>query len=479
MSIQLSHHVPCENSAVNWIRTGYEEVVAHRTSELFACPAQADGVVVAVDEALKLVKVQYVDQPKPVVGDFAFARHEREAQAELDRGQPAMVLRLPAQPPLVVGGTYRYGQRNLRVAEILQVRDPKQIPGFASLPAAVAASYTRYLAEHPDAALEYVRLEPDVVMVSGGIDVFQFGHKHTDVSGSVIGQTITLNVKVGDRVKRGDIIAYNSGFFQPDPDSRQVLWKHGVMATVALIELPLTLEDSCTVSQELSQQLTTSHGHTRQVVMKGGTVVHAMVGVGDHVETTDYLCVLEDSELDVLSLSDDPETVEFLNELNRKAPKARYHGKIAQIDVYHSCEISAMHPSLAKIVTAIQAHKAEVARAAGDTLKTDLFPMPSKLPVGTKYRGVEFEADTVLFLITVSETIDIAKGDKLCVMSANKTIVGGVMDQPVTTESGLTVDMLFSARSVQNRIVNSPMIVGIGNRCLLEDTRQLTDAYFA
>lgn len=324
----------------------------------------------------------------------------------------------------------------------------------------------------------HIRLDPVLPDAESDVDIFKFGEKFTSISGSYVKQTIVLNVKQGDRVKRGDIIAYNSGFFEPDLDSKQVTWKHGVMASVAMIERSETLEDSCAISKDFGDKIAMSPGHVRVIKMTNKTVLHNLINVGDHVETTDYLCSIEDSDIDALTSVDDPETVEFLAELNRKTPRAKYPGKIAEIEFFHACEYADLHPTLQQLARKIAVRRAAYVKAAQHTKKADHFPVPQRVPVGTKYQGVDFEEGTVAIMITITEDIGCGVGDKLVVMSANKTVVGAVMDKPAGTESGLPVDILFAGSSVGNRIVLSPFLVGIGNRCLQKLEEDAVAMYF-
>jgi len=61
VSIQMSHYVPTEKSNVSRVRTGYEQIVAHRTKMPFAYAAEQDGKIEAIDENTKMVKIRYKD----------------------------------------------------------------------------------------------------------------------------------------------------------------------------------------------------------------------------------------------------------------------------------------------------------------------------------------------------------------------------------------------------------------------------------
>ena len=52
------------------------------------------------------------------------------------------------------------------------------------------------------------------------------------------------------------------------------------------------------------------------------------------------------------------------------------------------------------------------------------------------------------------------------------------MDTPLVADDGTEVDALFSGSSVSNRIINSPIIVGLGEQILIEIEKQAKDMYF-
>jgi len=51
-------------------------------------------------------------------------------------------------------------------------------------------------------------------------------------------------------------------------------------------------------------------------------------------------------------------------------------------------------------------------------------------------------------------------GDKGVFANQLKTCFGEVMEKPVTTEDGQIVDAIFGYRSLEARIVESPIIIG-------------------
>ena len=325
-----------------------------------------------------------------------------------------------------------------------------------------------------------IKLVPYFEKPADDMDVFKFGTKFTSVSGSYLKQTIIANVKQGDVVFRGDVIAFNTGFFELDPfDPKQVTWKHGIMTRVALMECDGTIEDASAITEELSRRLEMQPAHLRTLELNSKTILKDLVTVGTEVQTTDLLCTLEDSDIGSLTDSDDTSVLDLLTELNRKAPRARYHGIVSEIDVLYSCAIEDMHPSVAELVKKINQHKHQLSKAAKNTNKNTYYAEPSQIQVGTKYRGVEFGTDTIILMVYISESIDMDVGSKLVLMNQAKSVCSAVIEKPISTISGYPVDMIFSARGISNRILLSPTIVGFTNRCLVKLEELSIQKYFS
>ena len=473
ISIQLQHHLPCENSEVLRVRTGYEKVVAHRTSETFACPAVRDGTVIEIDDHLKLVKIQYDKERPHIAGPIKLPITKNEITYRFNRTgevtvlcQERDLLRYHLNDVVTVNDII-----HLQITSIVKYSSLDKIPNLDT--------YSKIEQDHAKGdKLILLTLKPLQSDPSKDIDVFQFGEKYTSVSGSHVQQNIVLNVKKGDRVKRGDIIAYNSGFFELDEyNPKQVNWKHGVMARAALMEVDATYEDSTAISKSFGERMSFSPAHVRVIKLTSNTVLHSYAAVGSSVQTTDFLCVIEDADIDALTLTDDPDTVAFLNDLNRKAPKAKFSGHIKDIDVLYSCPPSEMHPSLRKIEEEITAHHEQVSASTENTRKAMKYPHSIQVPPGTKYRGEEFDTNTVLLLFTISEELPHGIGDKLTINAAKST-TATVLEKPIYTESGLELDMITSGKSYMNRMILDTLYIGTLQRVMLKLEDEAVEMYF-
>ena len=478
-SIQLTHHVPSPNSEINRIRTGFEKVLPHLSGEIFACAAKEDGTVVSVDEKLGLIKLRYRPQPRVVSGKIVLGVSKVQTDY-LRIGKSIYIIRSGSSAgQYIVGSVLDAGSEfNVRVGEIIRFKDLDQVPGVDRMDKTERFNLGLKLSLKQEESVLYIRLDPVSKMEDPVVEVYSFGESFTAVSGFHLRQDIRANVVGGDAVKKGDIIAYNAGFFAPEHGTKQVAWKQGVGAWVAFMELAATLEDSSVISPEFGKRMTMAPAHVRRVTIDKKTIVHQMVGVGDHVETTDLLCVVEDSDLLAGTLTDDPEDLAFLTELNRKAPRAKYHGRIAEVNVLYACDPLTMHPSLQTVLKKLLAPKVAKAQAVKDTSRPDLHLMPQRIPAGTKYGGIEFDEGTVVFEFTITEDLDAGQGDKIVINSANKSVIGSVVEKAPETESGIELDILFSGSSTYNRIITSIYVVGIGNRALIAAEKAAVSAYF-
>jgi hypothetical protein len=474
INIQLVHQLPCENAEIYRVRTGFENTIAHRTNETFACIAKRDGVVTDIDEQLKLIKVTYNEPVFKVLDlniiskDYTTKVNFKNYMKETIKMEEPLFIYQDKNTDLKLNDIYRIDDYLFRVSAIGPIKSlSNNLPDF----------YNNKTTEDYRSSKSnlYIRLDVFNYSKNNDIDIFSFETKYTSVSGSFISQNIKLNFNKGDKVKEGDVIAYNSGFFEADPYSKQVGWKHGVTATVALLEHDQTWEDSNLISKDFSQTMQIEPAHVRTIRINNKTIVHEMLGIGDTVEITDRLCIIEDSDLDFLG-GDNSDDV--LQELNKKSPKAKYHGIIRNIDVMYSCPIEDMTPTLANIVKKIERKHVKLHDVTKGTRKNIDYPEPGLVPIGTKYLGTEFDVDTVLLSFTIVEKLNHECGSKLVVGNQLKSTTASIMEEQCKTESGVHLDMLFSARGVNKRIVTSPFKMGTMARLMKASEQEMINIYF-
>ena len=361
INIQSSHLVPVKQYDRLRVRTGYERIVAHRCSRIFAGVAEEDGKVTKIDDKAKLVEV-----------------------------------------------TYKSGRK----------------------------------------------------------DVFTFGESYTEFQSFEVTNRVALDVKMGQSFKKGDIITHNTDYFHKDHDTGQVDFSIGSLANVALIESDATTEDSCEISERLSKKLTMYPTNERVVVLSAKSLVHYCAKVGDHVIPTDNLMIFEESPMTQSMFTADDDTLSMIADLNKATPHADHQGEIVKIDAYYGCEIKDMSPTLQPIVKAAVDEKIRRSKLASETDKADEYPTSSIIAKDSKYKGTMFTEDTVMLIFHIKEAIPHGTGDKLVLCNQLKCTCCGVFPKKLYTESGVEVDMLFSARAMNKRIVLSAPLIGIASRIL-------------
>jgi hypothetical protein len=178
------------------------------------------------------------------------------------------------------------------------------------------------------------------------------------------------------------------------------------------------------------------------------------------------------------SISSNEETLDYLAKLNRVTPKAKFTGEIVKVEAYYSLPLTEMHQTLGKIVKDIIRLNNIKNKFSQGTSSSAQYPLSQPLPEGTKFKKVTFDKDTVVLRFFIKELITAGVGDKIVFDSSLKSVVGVVTNDTPETESGIKVDAVFSGSSISNRIVNSPMLVGIGERVLERLEESVLDIYF-
>jgi hypothetical protein len=60
-----------------------------------------------------------------------------------------------------------------------------------------------------------------------------------------------------------------------------------------------------------------------------------------------------------------------------------------------------------------------------------------------------------------------------------KSVLSDVYSSNIVTETGDPVDMIFSFKSILNRIVSSPILIGTTTRLIRHASKKVTDIYFS
>lgn len=368
VGIQHSHGVACNGYRQASVRTGYEQVVAQRTSDMYAAAALFDGKVVAVTK--------------------------NGVQVEYDDGTP--------------GGT-RKG--------------------------------------------------------------YEIGRRYGDAAGLVIPHTVVSNVKVGQVFKKGEILTYNTGFFEKDVlNPKNVVWKIGVLVKTALMELNETLEDSSAISQRVADMLVTPVTKIIPIVVNFDQQVHRLVKIGDSVNSEDILCIIQDAVTSNAGLFDE-ESLDTLRILSNQTPQAKTKGVIERIEVFYHGDIEDMSDSLRVIAEAADRDLAARRKSIGKKVLT------GSVDEGFRIEGDPLSLDSLAIRIYITGDVEAGEADKGVFANQMKTVFGKKFKGEYKTQTGERIDAIFGQKSIDDRIVNSPPIIGTTNVLLRLITELACKAY--
>jgi hypothetical protein len=297
------------------------------------------------------------------------------------------------------------------------------------------------------------------------------GRRYGNAAGLTIPHTITSDMVAGQTFEVGEPIAYNTGFFERDMlNPKQIIWKSSTLAKVALMESPDTLEDSAAIANRLTRKLITEHIKIKDIVVNFDQLVHRMVKEGEAVDPESMLCIIEDA-LSARNNFLDEDTLDTLRVLGAQTPQAKVKGRVERIEVYYNGDLEDMSESLRAL--AMASDKRIAARNTAIGRKAYTGSVSDEFRIGTD----PLLMDTACIRVYMSAKVSAGVGDKGVFGNQMKTVFGRVFNDNVRTESGTAIDAIFGAKSVADRIVTSPYLIGTTTTLLIVGAKRVVSAY--
>jgi hypothetical protein len=301
---------------------------------------------------------------------------------------------------------------------------------------------------------------------------YEFGIKHGVVSGTMVAHNRVTDMVVGQKFKKSDILIFDAGFFQrSELNPNNVVYKHGVLANVALVDNSLTNEDGAVFSSEFAKKMYTTQTKAHYIVVDFDSVVHNLVQVGMEVEPETIMCTLEGFVSEDLHTRD-PSSIKALTAIGANNPKAKVYGKITFMDVVYYGKLEDMHESLQVIAT-----KYDNLRGKKVTTLDSSDAKTGKINESIRVGGVKLEPNQMVIRIFIDSLLGMEGGDKYVVGHQLKGTVSSVATDPMTCEDGRVIDLKFAHLSVSNRIVEAIKICGMMNEILRVGTLEMIKIY--
>lgn len=305
----------------------------------------------------------------------------------------------------------------------------------------------------------------------GSSQSVQLGRRFGTVAAMTIPHELKTALNVGDEVKEGDVIAYNSLYFELDPlDPKSAIFKFGCLLNVALMESPDTLEDSCAISERAAELMGTETTEVRNIVVSFKDTIHGLVQPGSTVEIEDILCTIEDPVTAQSQLFDET-SIDTLRLIAANNPKAKVKGVVEKVEVFYNGDIDDLSPTLQELAQESDRNRKRLARDLKVTYTT------GRVDGAMNIEGNPLQPDNAVIRIHITSNRHFAVGDKAVFGNQLKTICGRVMVGENRTMSGDPVDAIFGYLSVSDRIVRSPEVMGTTNKLMQVITKRAIEAY--
>lgn len=307
---------------------------------------------------------------------------------------------------------------------------------------------------------------------SGKVESFPLGDTYGRMEGSVYKHQLVTELKAGDKFKQEDYLTYNTGYFEKDwLNPNRLIMKFSKLASVAFVMNDEVYEDSSAVSARLSEEMSTPYVQEKIFLIDFSKNIIGLREEGAPIEPNDILFTLVDGNTDYSNLSDS--SIELLKNVAALSPKAKMKGKIFKYEVKYNGEYTDMSPSIKKFVSALD-------KDIADRTKDSEEPVVNNSAT-SEYRseGKNLMPNTLELRVFIETKVSLAVGDKGVVAGQMKSVVSDVFQSNITTESGVPVDVMFSYRSVLNRTVMSPIVMGTTNRLLVHLSPKVAEAYFS
>lgn len=315
-------------------------------------------------------------------------------------------------------------------------------------------------------------------------------------SGFYVLNTLKTEKKLGDKIKKGEVVAYNDKSFKRNELDDDVAMNLGVLVKIASISNWDIFEDSKPITKSLSKRMMTTMISEKEVSLSKETFIDYMVDIGDNVKTGDVLIKFDSSH-------DDPFAAAFLDAIreehheeviadNITTIRSNYTGEIVDIKIFSTTEINNLSPTLKRIVGKYYRRLnkkmgiLDKYSNPGDSkyYKSGMLvgEVPEKVSTSLdgKIKGVKVD-EGVLIIFYIKYDDLAAKGDKTVSEFALKGIVSHVVEEGLEPYSEYRPDeeisTIVAPLAISARKTATIFPVMFGNKLLIEAKRQLEEIY--
>ena len=322
----------------------------------------------------------------------------------------------------------------------------------------------------------------------GGKPTYEYVNLQEEVqknssSGFFITLKLDTDLKVGKKVKSGDIVAYDKKAFSSEMGADDnIAYNIGTLAKYAILNTDEGYEDSAIISDALSEGMASDIVKEVSLILDKNTNVFNMCKKGQAVNEGDTLLVIQNSydEEDLTTilrnLSVDSDNV---TELGRKTIKSEVTGWVQDIVIDRTVELDELSPSLKKIVKDYESginKRKQTMKQYGIEDTNKILRDTKALPAIGSLKNA---ADGIRITIYLKYHDKFSTGDKLIYGTAVKGVCKDIFPKGEEPYSEYRKDekihALLSIGSINARMVTSVLITTGINKFLIELSRKCKD----
>ena len=341
----------------------------------------------------------------------------------------------------------------------------------------------------------------DIMIVqykSGKHQAINLGHTIVKNGGGgfFLSNQLVTKLKVGDKFKKDDVLAYHKDFFTNDKFNNCRM-NMGTLTKIAIMSTYNTYQDATMITEKLSDDAATEMCFLKAVTIGKNANVEYIVKEGQEIKVGDSLIQFdtsfEDNSLNTLlaNLSDEEQATVL--EGSRNDIHSKYSGIIEDIKIYSTVDLDELSPSLRKIVSSyyskINSKKKFLEKydpdSANSIVKCGLLVNetskkiePNKFGV-IKGQKIEEGGVVIEFYVKHSEPLEI--GSKIANFTALKNTIGEIIPAGYEPWSSYRpeeeVSTIIASNSILKRMTPSILLTALGNKCIIELKRSLKEIY--
>lgn len=289
---------------------------------------------------------------------------------------------------------------------------------------------------------------------NGQTDGIELGRVYGRAEGTTYPSDVVTPFKLNEKFKKGDILAYNTKFFEPDfIDPKLIVMKMAGTSSVAFMETNQTHEDSCSISENFGARFKTEITKVKSYVVDFTQNILELKKPGETVDPKDILMIIED-EITAVNDKFSTDSLSTLKRLGNVAPRSGVRARVEKIKVFYNGDKRDMSQTLRRIADKSDNDIVEASKSSNSPVVTGR--------VSDEYRvnGTPLELDKAeiqIYLTVISST---GVGDKVVFGHQMKSTISEVHQGLIHTEDGQAVDSIFSYGSIARRGALSPALLG-------------------